>query len=1244
MSKPDNSENNFYGSASTYNSSAPASIGKTLLLPGQLLQKYRQRSGLSQEQLATFLDLRSRRMIQNWESNDNLPRAERLQKLIELYLSRGVFTQDKQQQEVRLLWDTVKNYSDTKSRKLSIYPVFDSDWFDAIFNQWLATQTSPQDPAMDDARAEAEADAKVKVKRKAKLKRKGTEAEAGKPTGYALLPPPSGSAPVPVKNVTRDTNTLGGNSSSSSSSSKNLAIVQTEVKVIGTPVPTRSVSRPPDPNPKDALSLTTIAALAGAETTATVIGRQQETSDIMRLLQPMASHPRLVTLTGMGGVGKTTLALQIAQQFLQSNSFEDGVVWLPLGAVRYPEQLVEALALSLNLTTVLQDDNEQKSLFKAICSYLSDKRMLLVLDNFEQILEARTLISELFKSTSTSPSSAVGGIKVLITSRCVLDLPIEQQYPLLPLATPPLNFDAFDPHHNHNQGQSKLLEVDDKSLDSIAQSPAVELFVRRIKQVKLDFELTRENALQIARICERLDGLPLAIEIAASRIKLFSLSALLQRLAEPLSFLGSKAVNAEAHQRTLYATLNWSYNLLEDTEQQMFRWFGLLVGGGSLHTLEWLANRLDLDQNGLELVYALINKSLLTKIDFAGKFKDITDNPTNNKKVRSLSSSSRGLATKTKTETVVKLEAESDKNLLVQLCEPRFRMLEIVREFALEQLQFASEEFEQLTLLLMEYYAEIFIVGEAGLRSSEQVEWLKWFALEYPNIQMLLESLPLTVTTQQQNSSLHSQVLRAKLKLLPYLRHFWLRRGYVNEGSEYLDKLLIDTKEQLSQIQVDTNNQTHTNSITRATLPDNDNPADNDDNQINFDYARALEAAALLLMKKNKYDKALNHLSECASIYTKMGNKTRLANTVNMKGIIKKKQGNFSDAKQLYEEALGVYSELKDAAGALRIFTNLGNVERLLGNYTTAIEYYQKVLVVAKQTQDLVGIVTLLNSLGLVLVEQGDYELGEKYLREALLVQSQTMEKSDYSQIINNLGLVAFYQNNYEEALLYYNESLEIDRELDIRDGIAHSLHNLAQLHIIQGRLEEARQYLEESFSLIQEGLDSKNILVECLYYRNILTLKELHVYYNSRSSLLQTNDRARSEARKKKEQVLKSLHQVVQLQLEIGNKKDLAFGLSALGRYAMLDENWRKAVVLFSFATKTLAQLERKNDNSDWTQEYGTDLTQLKQYRLSELEFEAAWQEGSSISLELLLESEGVSSNFSSHKTVTFPLLSDER
>jgi predicted ATPase/tetratricopeptide (TPR) repeat protein/transcriptional regulator with XRE-family HTH domain len=1141
------------------------------ILPGQLLQKYRQRAGLNQKQLAAFLDLRSRRMVQGWESNDNLPRPERLQKLIELYINRYIFTDGKQYQEARQLWEIIKDYSDTKSNKLSIYPIFDDEWFKSIINKRLATTTTNLDtqPFLEQEvsgktevdtengnfyPAESNNQSEIIINKPEQERRGKNISEAA--DGFKRT------SSKPAMLQADKTIPTGSDNKISTNVPNSLAISNsTNSQLI---VTTEAFSRfPKSVQP----TITTLApALNDLEATSSLlVGRQQEIKSLIRLLHPVNDQPRLVTLTGLGGVGKTTLALHLAERMLQTNSFEDGVVWLSLATVRYPEQLVESLAIALNLTTLQNNDTheEQKSLFKVICTYLYDRRLLLVLDNFEQIIEARTLIADLLKLTEKP--------KVLITSRCVLDLPVEQQYSVLPLAGFRPGFDASTPFGR---------EGDAKNLAIIGASPAVELFVKRVKQTNFSFELTTENALLIVQICDRLEGLPLAIEIAASRVKLFSLPGMLQRLHDPLNFLGSKAVSAETHQRTLYATLNWSYNLLDASEQQLFRCFGLFVGGSNLHTLEWLANHLDLDQNGLELVYSLINNSLLTKAD--------------------LQDFSSGLSE----DSQYYSQSSINSNLLKLLLESRFRMLEIVREFALEQLQANSDEIEQIILLMFEYYLEIFPVAESALNKSEQLHWLKWFSLEYPNIRLLLD-----ISTSVTKPGLSpSRLYKLRLKLIPFMRHFWVKKRYFNEGCTYLDELLREFPFQDSL---------HTSKDSQALSV----MTSFEDPQFNFDYAKALEALALLNLKKNSLAEALVYLAQCQYIYAKIHDRNRLTNILNMMGIVKKKQGRLNEAKQLYQEALLEYTELDNKPGIERIYFNLGNIERLMGNYSTSVEYYNKILITRRQNQDVSGVLSLLNSLGLVLVEQGNYKLGEKYLKEALSLQSQTQEKSEYSQIINNLGMLAFYQNDYGKALPYYKESLEIDRELGIQDGVALTLHNLAQLYLAQGKLEEARQCLEESLLIIEE-LDAKNITAEYLYYYIILVFKELNPF---QSGSLHYNDLS-LDIRKK--ELLNSLRRVIGLYVELGNKKDLAFGLSALARYNMLEESWKEAVVLFSFAIRTLDELERKNDNADWKQEYDTDVALLKQ-KLSLQEFEESWQEGRNISLGQLLESETTGSFF---------------
>ena len=278
-----------------------------------------------------------------------------------------------------------------------------------------------------------------------------------------------------------------------------------------------------------------------------LVGRTQEVAGICSLL--LDPDVRLVSLTGAGGMGKTRLALQAATEL--DEQFADGCRFVPLSALDSPEALIATIARGLGIK-----EDRDRTLEQALLHWLSDKDILLVLDNFEQIIRAAKKVAELLASTP--------GLKVLITSRTVLHLSGEYEF-----VVPPLRF---------VEAQNSL------SSEELVGSPAVALFVQKARAVRADFNLTPENSAVVARICARLDGLPLAIELAASRSKFLSPAALLSRLEGsepdgPLDVLSGGAQDMPVRQQTMRRAVDWSYNLLNKDEQDLFRQLAVFVGG-----------------------------------------------------------------------------------------------------------------------------------------------------------------------------------------------------------------------------------------------------------------------------------------------------------------------------------------------------------------------------------------------------------------------------------------------------------------------------------------------------------------------------------------------------------------------------------------------------------------------------------------------------------------------------------------
>ncbi|MBI3971549.1 MAG: hypothetical protein HY332_09695 [Chloroflexi bacterium] len=397
-----------------------------------------------------------------------------------------------------------------------------------------------------------------------------------------------------------------------------------------------------------------------------LVGRRREVDAVCAPLR--RSEVRLLTLTGPGGVGKTRLAVEVARHVV--DLFPDGVGTVDLAPVRDPALVPATVAHALGVA-----EQGDPPLAERLAAHLLGRRVLLVLDNFEHVLDAAPLLAGLL--------AACPRLKVLATSRAALRLSGEQEFPVPPLALPPTRWWPGRPF----PGAEALLEYD-----------AVALFVQRAQATKPDFRLTPENARAVAELCARLDGLPLAIELAAGRVKLLPLQALVTRLGRRLALLTGGPRDAPARQRTLRSTIEWSHALLEPAEQALFARLGVFVGGCTLDAAEVVCADGD----------------------------DGTGARPSSLPLRSAQGQDR-LSVLCLPDVVDALAGLADKNLVKQEegvgGEPRFALLETIREFALERLAASGEE-----AAVRGRHAAHFLAlardAEPELRGSHQDVWL----------------------------------------------------------------------------------------------------------------------------------------------------------------------------------------------------------------------------------------------------------------------------------------------------------------------------------------------------------------------------------------------------------------------------------------------------------------------------------------------------------------------------------------
>jgi predicted ATPase/DNA-binding CsgD family transcriptional regulator len=730
-----------------------------------------------------------------------------------------------------------------------------------------------------------------------------------------------------------------------------------------------------------------------------LIGRDTEVAAICRRLRQ--SEVRLVTLTGVGGVGKTRLALQIAAQLL--DHFVDGVWLVDLASLRDPALVPTAIAQALRLP-----EAGNQPVAAQVGTALRTKQLLLLLDNFEQLRDAAPLLADL---TAIAP-----GIKLLVTSRARLRLRIEHE-----VVVPPFALSNRDnPDHPEER-----------------PPPAVQLFLERAQATQTTINLIPATAPLIDAICRQLDGLPLAIELAAARCRHLSLPTLLDRLQNRLRVLTQDIYERPARQQTLRHTLDWSYDLLNAAEQTLLARLAVFAGGWTLEAVEAICS----DPSRSEPDVGRSDSTSPTATLFVDQILETFTSLIDQSLVHSRMSS---------------------------FGEPRFVLLETIREYAHTQLV-AQQDAAQLAARHAAYYRALAEDAQPALQGAQQVECLTRLEYERENFGAALRW------------ALDTAALDTAARLASALWRFWLTRGYLSEGRHWLSAVLVQQAKLPADLQAEVlqgagvlaqSQGAYSEAIQLLTasldlwqkLGHIANSAD------------VLQYLGTVAYYQSDYPQAHSRFAASVAHYRELSDQIGIARLFRSLGVADCVQGDYTHTHDYYAESLAQYRELDNKGGMAAALHNLGNIALCKGNYDYAHQFYTESLTLHQELGDRAGSTAALLNLSTVAAEQGQFKEAASKLEECLSFYQELDDRQGIVFCLANLGELVCRQGDDTRAAALFNEAMGRAQELGDKRHIALILHEFGLMALRQGDMAQAHNLLTESLTLRQTIRDRRAI------------------------------------------------------------------------------------------------------------------------------------------------------------------------
>jgi non-specific serine/threonine protein kinase len=638
----------------------------------------------------------------------------------------------------------------------------------------------------------------------------------------------------------------------------------------------------------------------------------------------LRAYVRLLTFTGPAGVGKTRLALEVAAQL--QGEFEDGAFFVDLSTLTDPGLVLPTIAQALGVR-----DAPGRTLFDRVASMLRERRLLLVLDNFEHVIEAAPRVVELL--------AACPGLKLLITSREVLRVSWEQDFPVTPLGLP--------------------LPGRLPPPEALAQVPAVEFFLARARAVSPGFTLTSENAAAVAGICTQLDGLPLAIELAAARVKVLSPAAILERLQSRRQVLAMGLRDLPVRQQTLQAAIDWSHELLLVDERALLRRLSVFAGGFTLEAAEAVASGTEVGEGHLlNRLTRLLDKSLILR------------------------------------------DGHEPRS--------RYRLLETVRQYAEQRLR-ESGEMDGVRSRHLEWCLNLAERAEPELQGRDQPVWLDLLEQEHDNFRAAL------------GWSLETDAVDGALRLAGALWGFWYVRGYWTEGRRWLENVMGAPTGASGALRAKAANALgvllwaqgeYDGTAERCEEAAGLCRATDDSAGLAF----SLNLLGLVMRHRGDHGRAAEMLEESLTLRRALGDTWGVASSLSSLGILASHGGDYGRATRLLEESLALRRQLGDRGGIAECFYFLGIVRFHERDHRRAAAHFEQCLRLFRELGDRSGIASSLLNLGMVAQYLGHSDRATRQYSESLSLRHALGDRLGVAECFERLAELAHAQGQHKRA------------------------------------------------------------------------------------------------------------------------------------------------------------------------------------------------------------------------------------